>query len=105
MIRTKTKRRPALLLLVALLLAFIALPGTAPAVAQPAGAYDLPWHTMDGGGHTFSTGGRYSLGGTMGQPDAGLLKGGRYTLAGGFWPGWAQAAKYIIYLPLVLRTY
>lgn len=102
--RTRTKRRWALLLAVALLLPLISLPGAARAVAQSGGAYDLPWHTMDGGGHTFSTGGGYALGGTIGQPDAGLLKGGNYTLAGGFWVAGAQA-KYIIDLPLVLRTH
>jgi uncharacterized repeat protein (TIGR01451 family) len=50
--------------------------------------YDIPWFTVDGGGATFSTGGTYSLGGTIGQPDAGgPATGGSYTLAGGFWPG------------------
>ena len=33
--------------------------------------YDLNWHTVDGGGYTWSSGGTYTLGGTMGQPDAG----------------------------------
>lgn len=32
-----------------------------------------------------STGGAYDLGGTIGQPDAGRLTGGTYTLDGGFW--------------------
>ena len=41
--------------------------------------YDLSWWTVDGGGGTFSTGGAYTLGGTIGQPDAGLLTGGTYT--------------------------
>ena len=39
--------------------------------AQTGGGYDLTWNTIDGGGYMFSTGGGYSLGGTMGQPDAG----------------------------------
>jgi cell division septation protein DedD len=58
-----------------------------PSLAQSGGPYDLSWSTIDGGGHTFSTGGSYSLGGTAGQPDAGALSGGVYTLVGGFWPG------------------
>ena len=37
------------------------------------------------------------------DPDAGLLSGGVYSLAGGFWPG--GAAGYRIYLPLVLRNH
>ena len=40
---------------------------------------------MDGGGATFSTGSGYTLGGTIGQPDAGALSGGGTTLGGGFW--------------------
>ena len=87
-----------LLLLVALLslLASVAL-------AQSGGGYDLTWSTVDGGGYTWSEGGGYSLGGTVGQPDAGVLSGGDYTLAGGFWGG--AVAHYSIYLPLVLRNY
>jgi hypothetical protein len=72
--------------------------------AQSGGGYDLTWSTVDGGGATWSEGGGYSLGGTVGQPDAGVLSGGGYTLAGGFWPGGA-AARYGVYLPLVLRNY
>src|SRR5262245_12842301 len=54
--------------------------------------YDLSWNTIDGGGATFSTGGAYSLGGTIGQPDAGAaMTGGSFTLVGGFWPGGSSA--------------
>jgi hypothetical protein len=48
---------------------------------------DLSWWTVDGGGANFSSGGDYQLAGTIGQPDAGALGGGPYTVAGGFWPG------------------
>jgi len=82
-----------------------------PTLAQSGGGYqvarsgyDLTWSTVDGGGGTFSTGEGYSLGGTAGQPDAGLLSGGAYTLAGGFWPG-GEVAMYRIYLPLVMRNH
>jgi hypothetical protein len=71
--------------------------------AQSGGGYDLSWSTVDGGGYTWSEGGGYSLGGTIGQPDAGVLSGGGYTLAGGFWGG--VATRYGIYLPLILRNY
>ena len=86
-----------------LLLALIALLLASVARAQSGGGYDLTWSTVDGGGATWSEGGGYALGGTVGQPDAGVLSGGGYTLAGGFWPG--GAAQYRIYLPLVLRNY
>lgn len=53
-------------------------------------AYDLAWHTIDGGGGT-SAGGAFALSGTIGQPDAGVpLTGGAFTLEGGFWPGNGQ---------------
>jgi len=52
-------------------------------LAQSGGSYDLSWSTIDGGG--VSSGGAYSLSGTIGQPDAGQLAGGGYTLSGGFW--------------------
>ena len=49
--------------------------------------YSIDWHTIDGGGGT-SSGGNYTLRGTIGQPDAaGTMSGGNYTLQGGFWPG------------------
>ena len=54
-------------------------------IAQSGGIYDLSWHTTDGGGTTSATGGAYSLGGTIGQPDAGASSGGAYALTGGFW--------------------
>ena len=71
-------------------------------VASAQEGYDLSWWTVDGGGTTFSTGGSYSLGGTIGQPDAGvLMNGDSYTLVGGFWAGGAMVCG--IYLPIVLK--
>jgi hypothetical protein len=64
--------------------------------------YTLDWWTVDGGGYTFSAGGSYSLGGTIGQPDAGASSNGTYTLAGGFWGG--TLVQHRLYLPLVLRN-
>ena len=47
--------------------------------------YSIDWSTTDGGGGT-STGGVYSVSGTIGQPDAGgPLTNGPYALTGGFW--------------------
>jgi hypothetical protein len=81
--------------------------GDAPAPLSPArlgtvnASYDLTWSRVTGGGETSSTGGDYTLGGTAGQPDPGLLVGGDYTLGGGFWGGGALAVEYRLYLPLV----
>jgi hypothetical protein len=48
--------------------------------------YSIDWFTIDGGGGT-STGGVYSVSGTIGQPDASPqpLTGGNFALVGGFW--------------------
>jgi hypothetical protein len=46
--------------------------------------YSIDWFTIDGGGGS-STGGVYSVSGTIGQPDAGHMSGGNFTLDGGFW--------------------
>jgi hypothetical protein len=53
-------------------------------VAGHSQSYSIDWSTIDGGGGT-STGGVYSVSGTIGQPDAGKMSGGNYTLDGGFW--------------------
>ena len=54
--------------------------GLLPLPAQ----YSIDWYSIDGGGGT-STGGVYTVSGTIGQPDAGAMSGGNYTLQGGFW--------------------
>jgi hypothetical protein len=52
-----------------------------PAHAQN---FNIDWFTIDGGGGA-STGGVYSVRGGIGQPAAGRMSGGNYTLDGGFW--------------------
>jgi hypothetical protein len=47
-------------------------------------SYSIDWSTVDGGGVT-STGGVYSVSVTIGQPDAGKMSGGDFTVDGGFW--------------------
>jgi hypothetical protein len=47
--------------------------------------YSITWQTSDGGGGA-STGGVYSISGTIGQPDASpAMTNGQYSLTGGFW--------------------
>jgi hypothetical protein len=48
--------------------------------------YSIDWSKIAGGGGT-SSGGNYTLTGTIGQTDAGTLSGGNYTLEGGFLSG------------------
>src|SRR6185436_7177163 len=53
--------------------------------ATNAQQYSIDWFTIDAGGGA-STGGVYSVHGTVGQADAsGPMMGGRYSLSGGFW--------------------
>jgi len=54
------------------------------ALRASAQTYSIDWHSIDGGGGT-STGAVYSVSGSVGQPDAGTMSGGGYTLVGGFW--------------------
>ena len=55
------------------------------AISLPAQSYSIDWWKVAGGGGT-STGGVYSVSGTIGQPDAsGALSGGPYSVVGGFW--------------------
>jgi hypothetical protein len=68
--------RAVILLVVAALLG-----GTFPLRGQ---SFAIDWFTVDGGGGT-STGGVFSVSGTVGQPDAGKMSGGNYTLDGGLW--------------------
>ncbi len=46
--------------------------------------FAIDWFTIAGGGGT-STGGVYSVSGTIGPPDAGASSGGNFSLIGGFW--------------------
>ena len=85
-----------------LLLLVIAITALGIVSASALAGYNLDWWTVDGGGATSSTGGSYSLGGTIGQPDAGTSSGGTYALSGGFWGGGA-AQVYNLSLPLILR--
>ena len=86
---------PVLVLLLAMMLA-----GVVFAASQE---YQLDWWTVDGGGGQ-SSGGVYSLHGSIGQADAGSMSGSEYTLAGGFWSeGMPILSSKKVYLPLVKR--
>jgi hypothetical protein len=66
---------------IAVLLLFVVL-AASTATAQ----YEISWYTIDGGGGR-SSGGPYTLTGTIGQPDAAYSAGGNFELLGGFWAG------------------
>lgn len=61
-----------------------AVVATAIVAVPAADAFELRSSTLDGGGRT-SSGGQYSLTGTIGQPDVGTSASGGFALQGGFW--------------------
>jgi hypothetical protein len=83
----------ALLLALAMLLSAVSF-------ASGVASFDLSWNTIDGGGGS-SQAGQYSLSGTIGQPDAGVLSSSPYLLQGGFWGG--VPPVFWIHLPLVVK--
>jgi hypothetical protein len=68
------------------LAAILTLAAASAAQAQ----ISIPWFTVDGGGGS-SSGGSFTIRGTIGQPDAGVMTGGQYTVSGGFWAGIASS--------------
>lgn len=58
------------------------LMGTSNVYAQ--NSFTMLKATIDGGGGS-SIGGEFRLGATIGQPDAGQMKGGAFMIFGGFW--------------------
>jgi hypothetical protein len=92
--------RKRFILLSISLLCLVLAAGPALAAVQ---ALEIGWFTVDGGGGT-SGGGDYSLSGTIGQADAGVLSGGGYTLTGGLWnKAVTVPAERRLYLPMVNR--
>jgi len=82
------------------LLALLAL-AAVPVLAETSATYDLSWWTVDSGGATGLTSGSYTLSGTTGQPDAGVMSNGDYDLTGGFWAG--ILVKLESFLPLIKK--
>jgi hypothetical protein len=97
--RCSTKSSVRILCVLALLLSL------AWAVQASSLGPSLNWWTVDGGGWIFGSGAGFTLSGTAGQADAGVLGGGAYALAGGFWRGGKLTGPaYQNYLPLVVHN-
>ena len=74
---------------------------TTSAVHAYRAGYSLPWWTVDAGGGN-SNGIQYSLSGTIGQSDSGIMSGDGYTLAGGYYAGgWLLERQ--LFLPLITK--
>jgi hypothetical protein len=73
--------------------------------AAPQATYELVRSYIGPGGS--GSAGIYSVSSSIGQPDAGEVSAGIYTLGGGFWGGGVivpvASNTYAVYLPLVLR--
>ena len=66
--------------------------------------YSIDWYRVSGGGGT-STGGVYTLSGTIGQHDAGgPMTGGNFSLTGGFWALYALQTPGAPILSIKLTT-
>ena len=91
-------RQGPLVALAAAIIIGIAIQLSQMPVAAQTGGYRLTWNTVDSGGR--SSGGVYSLSGTVGQPVA-AADGGGYKVAGGFWT--AALKQLRLYLPAIRR--
>lgn len=69
-------------------------------------AYGIEWYTIDAGGDMSSKGGGFTLGGTIGQPDAGAHAGSVHSVVGGFWGGLQSAASNSmrLFMPLLRKS-
>ena len=66
--------------------------------------FAINWWSVDGGGGT-STGGEYTVVGTIGQYDShSTVFGGDYALSDGFWQYGVSGGQYQIYLPMIVRN-
>lgn len=92
----KLKRTIVLIAVVAAMLVL-----ASAALAQSGGTFNLTWNTIDGGGGRV-TSASYSMEGSIGQPDAGQIASGSYSLMSGFQIQTA-AASYDVYLPVILK--
>jgi hypothetical protein len=70
------------------------------AMVASSGPFALSWWTVDSGGGA-STGGGFSLVGTIGQVETGNSSGGGFSLTGGFWP--AVEARWEAFAPVIWR--
>jgi hypothetical protein len=92
------KKRVSAAVLLLLILVFFTV------VLAQSGQFDLTWHSIDGGGGS-SGGGEFVLRGAIGQPEAGSLSGGDFTLGGGFLVQQlsSDSLEKVVFLPLLSK--
>jgi hypothetical protein len=97
-------KRIYLLILIVGLLLMGSVRLTPTAHAQPQATYELVQSYTGPGGS--GSAGIYDISSSIGQPAAGEVSAGSYTLGGGFWGGGVLvpvANKYDLFLPLLLK--
>jgi hypothetical protein len=65
-------------------IAFFGVALLAPSARAQSTNYNISWYTIAGGGGT-SSGGNFTVSGTVGQHATATMSGGNYSLTGGFW--------------------
>jgi hypothetical protein len=97
--KLRSKKVRLALAAVVLVACLVMVTGVALAIANP---YTLNWNVIAGGGGQGSTGGKYSLSGTIGQGEVyqSMTGSGGYSLTGGFWTGMPST---LVYFPRVKK--
>ena len=90
-------RRPLMALLAVIVLALL----ITAAVRASVQAVELTWSSIDGGGVSFTSGGSYTLGYTLGQYDTASQTNGSVQLKEGFWGG--ILPNYPVFVPAVRK--
>ena len=84
-----------------MLIAALVIMGVFAASAWAADSLAIDWWSVDGGSGT-SSGGTWTLTGSIGEADAGVMQGGAFRLEGGVLAS-TTSRSYQINLPSVLR--
>ena len=86
--------------IIAVVVAMLVL--TSAVLAQSGGTFNLTWNSINGGGGRV-TSSSYTMEGSIGQPYAGTLTSGSYSLTAGFQTQTEVATRHEVYLPAILK--
>jgi len=96
------KKKHLVILLILLLITGVVLTALRVVRAETR-TFTLPWSVIGSGGMGGSADG-YTIHSTLGQPVAGGVSGGDYSLTSGFWTEvFESIAEFFNFLPLILR--
>ena len=96
------KKKHLFILLILLLITGVVLTALRVVRAETR-TFTLPWSVIGSGGMGGSAG-AYTIHSTLGQPVAGGVAGGNYSLTSGFWTKIIESiTEFFSFLPLILR--